>query len=123
MPDTPTPKPKGYPGRPELDAANARFRRALSRLHREAARHDPKLLPRLAAIVGEATEHLLRLAGDAEAAENTSERHRKALAAEEDKVRRILRRGVRQGSPRAAALLVQLDERRPQNGPSGDDAA
>ena len=99
MPDTPTPAgPRGgpYPGRAELDAANMRFRRALSRLHREGARHDPKLLPRLAAIVGEATEHLLRLAGDAEGAENTSERHRKAIKAEQDKARRILGKAARE---------------------------
>lgn len=79
MTDTP-PVRHGYPGRPELDAANMRFRRALARLHKEAARHDPELLPALTEIVGEATEHLLRLAGDAEAAEQGSARNRKRTA-------------------------------------------
>lgn len=88
----PQPKPKGYPGRPELDAANARFRRALARLYREGARHDASLLPSLTAIVGEATEHLLRLAGDAEAAENSSTRRRKALADGSAALERKMRR-------------------------------
>lgn len=123
MPATPETKPKGYPGRAELDTANARFRRACSRLHREGVRHDPALIPRLAAIVTEATETLARLAVDAETAENGSVRHQRALKAAEDKMRATLRKGVRQGSPRAAALLVRLDARRAENGPSGDDAA
>lgn len=97
-----------YPGRPELDAANMRFRRALARLHREASRHDPDLTPRLAAIVGEATEHLLRLAADAEAAEDGSARHRAALKAEEEKMRGALRKAARGGSLRAARMLEQL---------------
>ncbi|MEU8891140.1 hypothetical protein [Streptomyces sp. NPDC048442] len=124
MPNTTTPSavptPKGgrpYPGRPELDAANMRFRRALARLHKEAVRHDPALMPQLAAVIGEATEHLLRLARDAEAAESTSERHRKGLAAEEEKLRRVLRKGARQGNPRMVALLARVDERA-----TGDDA-
>ncbi|TFE49002.1 hypothetical protein E3E14_16685 [Streptomyces sp. ICN441] len=117
MPDTPT-RGRPYPGRPELDSANMRFRRALSRLHKEAVRHDPELLPRLAAIVGEATEHLARLAGDAEAAENTSERHRKALALEQEKARRAARVLARRGSPRGAQILSVLD--RQLNGSRGD---
>jgi hypothetical protein len=92
MTTPPQPKPKGYPGRPELDAANARFRRALARLHREGSRHDPSLLPQFTEIVGEATEHLLRLAGDAEAAEANSARHRKALAEGGAKLARQMKR-------------------------------
>ena len=130
MPNTTTPTavptPKGgrhYPGRPELDAANMRFRRALARLHREAGRHDPALMPQLAAIVGEATEHILRLAHDAEAAENTSERHRKALAVEQEKLLRNLRKGARQGNPRMARVLASVEELAAADGPHGDDAA
>lgn len=124
MPNTPTPKPGPYPGRTELDTANARFRRAVSRLHREAARHDPQLLPTLTSIVSEAAEHLQRLASDAEAAENCSARHKAALAAAEEKVRRTRHKGVRAGNPRAADLLARLDDRRSRRstGPS-DDAA
>lgn len=86
----------GYPGRAELDAANMRFRRGLARLYREGSRHDPKLLADLTAIVGEAVEHLLRLAGDAEAAEEGSERHRKDFAQGAAALeRKMLRAGVR----------------------------
>lgn len=102
-------KAGAYPGRPELNAANARFRRALARLHKEAVRHDPELLPQLAALVGEATEHLLRLASDAEAAENGSARHRAALKAQTDKTLRTLRRAARQGSPHAVRMLQRME--------------
>lgn len=121
MTDTPD-RGRSYPGRPELDAANMRFRRALARLHKEGVRHDPTLLPRLASIVGEATEHLLRLAGDAEAAENTSERHRKALAAEQAKARRLLGKAART-NPRAARLLARIEAIDTDRGSQGDDAA
>lgn len=120
MPDTPKP---AYPGRAELDAANMRFRRAVSRLFREAARHDPSLMPRVAAIVGEATEHLTRLANDAQAAEDSSERHRKALAEADTKMRRTLRKAARQGSAHAARLLARMDDRGTAGGATPDDAA
>ncbi|MET7900350.1 hypothetical protein ABZS86_02355 [Streptomyces sp. NPDC005355] len=117
-----TPKP-AYPGRAELDAANMHFRRAVARLNREAKRHDPSLLPRLAAIVAEATEHLTRLANDAQTAEDSSERHRKALAEAETRMQRTLRKAVRQGSPHAARLLARMDDRRTAGGAPPDDAA
>ncbi|MFG2759481.1 hypothetical protein [Streptomyces wuyuanensis] len=120
MPDTPTP---AYPGRDRLNAAQARFRRGCARLNKEAVRHDPALLEHLSAIVNEAAGHLERLADDATAAENASTRHQRELKAAEDKLRATLRKGVRQGSERAAAVLADLDARRPQNGPRGDDAA
>lgn len=123
MPDTPTPK-SAYPGRAELDAANARFRRALARASREAARHDSKLIPHLAAIIGEATEHLHRLASDVEAVENSSARHRQGLAAAEEGLKRSLRKAARQGSPEAVRLLARVQERPVTGeGPHGDDAA
>ena len=101
----------GYPGRPELDAANMRFRRALARLHKEGARHDPKLLADLEAIVGEAVEHLLRLAHDAEAAEDNSQRHVKAVEVAEDGLRRSLAKAGHRGRPGSVALLATLDAR------------
>jgi hypothetical protein len=55
----------GYTGKAELDAASARFRRAVSRLARD--REDEGRLAG-ARIVAEATEVLNRLATDAEAA-------------------------------------------------------
>lgn len=115
-----------YPGRPALDDANMRFRRGLARLHREAGRHDPALMPKLEAIVQRATEQLTALAAEAEQAEDSSARRQAAVKVEEDKMRAILRKGVRRGDPRAVAMLARLDERagrRPQNGPDGDDTA
>lgn len=131
MADTPNPTPAvqpvkrrgGYPGRAELNAAGDQFRRAVARLHREGVRHDPKLIPRMTAIVSEATETLTRLAAEAAKAEGNSVRHQRELKATEDKLRATLRKGVRQGSPHAARVLAQLDARRPENGPHGDDAA
>ncbi|MFE9481460.1 hypothetical protein ACFYNM_22990 [Streptomyces spororaveus] len=104
-------KPGPYPGRAELDSANARFRRAVTRLLKEAVRHDPDLMPALTGIVSEAAEHLDRLAGDAEAAESSSTRNRRELAAAEAKQRRVLVPAARRGDPRAAAMLARLDER------------
>lgn len=119
MPDTPTPAPapriKGYPGRPELDAANMRFRRALTRCAREAGRHDQTLFPKLETIVRQATADLLRLAEQAEKVEEGSARHRKGLKDAEDKLNRSIRRAVRQGAPLARLL--------DQSGPRGDDTA
>ncbi|MCB5166044.1 hypothetical protein LG634_14510 [Streptomyces bambusae] len=111
MPDTPDTKAP-YPGRPELDAANARFRRAVTRLQKEAFRHDPDLVPSLTAIVSEAAEHLLRLAGDAEAAEASSARNRKQLAEAAAKMRRTLAPAARRGDPRALRMLAQLDRQK-----------
>ncbi|MGW1363510.1 hypothetical protein ACWCQP_39600 [Streptomyces chartreusis] len=123
MPDTPARKP-GYPGREQLDTANMRFRRAVSRLHREAGRHDPKLMPEVARIVNEAAETLGRLAADAEAAENTSARHQAALKAQEDKLRAQLRPAARRGDVRALSILARLDERTARHtAPEPDDAA
>ncbi|MFD1660001.1 hypothetical protein ACFSL4_17810 [Streptomyces caeni] len=123
MPDTPTRKPN-YPGREQLDAANARFRRAVSRLHREAGRHDPKLMPAVERIVLEAAETLGRLAQDAEAAENTSARHQAVLKAQEDKIRAQLRPAARRGDQRAVSILSRLDQRAARRpGPAPDDAA
>lgn len=119
MPDTPE-KPTSYPGRAELDSANARFRRAVVRLQKEAVRHDQKLMPQLSAIVSEAAEHLDRLAGDAEAAEGSSARNRREMAASIDKQRRALLTSARRGNPRAAGLLARLEQ---QHGRHGDDAA
>lgn len=99
MPDTSTTPPpapggpKGYPGRPDLDAANARFRRAVARLWREGTRHnDPDTRAAVGPIVAEAVQVLDRLAAAATTAEGNSARHRKALAAEEAKLARLERR-------------------------------
>ncbi|MEU1117810.1 MULTISPECIES: hypothetical protein [unclassified Streptomyces] len=100
-----------YPGRPALDEANMRFRRALARLYREGARHDPSLIPQLEAVVSEATKRLTTLAVKAEKAEDGSVRHRAALKAQEDKLRATLRKGVRRGDARAAEILARLDAR------------
>lgn len=110
MADTTTGRPH-YPGREQLDNANMRFRRAVARLHREAGRHDPKLMPEVERIVAEAAETLGRLATDAEAAENTSARHQRALKAQEDRLRAQLRPAARRGDARAVSILARLDER------------
>ncbi|MGW4021070.1 hypothetical protein [Streptomyces sp. NPDC005009] len=125
MPDTPTRRPN-YPGRDQLDTANMRFRRAVTRLYREAGRHDPKLMPEVERIVREAAETLGRLAADAEAAENTSARHQAALKKQEDKLRAKLRPAARRGDLRAVSILARLDQRsarRPGAAPDDDDAA
>jgi hypothetical protein len=99
MPDSPTAPPahvgtpKGYPGRPELDAANARFRKALARLWREGTRHDDAdTRAAVAPITAEAVAVLDRLTDAATAAENNSARHRAALAQEKDKLARLERK-------------------------------
>ncbi|MEV5918944.1 hypothetical protein [Streptomyces sp. NRRL F-5527] len=107
-----------YPGRERLDVANAAFRRAVARLHREAVRHDQALLAPLEALVTEAAETLGRLAADASAAEASSQRHQKALKAQEDKLRATLRRAARRGSPFAEQQLQRLDERAARRGPA-----
>ncbi|ULR50594.1 hypothetical protein [Streptomyces deccanensis] len=113
-----------YPGRDQLDTANARFRRAISRLHREAGRHDPKLMPTVERIVREAADTLGRLAADAEAAESTSQRHQTDLKAQEDKLRATLRPAARRGDERAVSILARLDARTARRpGPAPDDAA
>jgi hypothetical protein len=85
--------PKGYPGRPELDAANARFRKALARLWREGTRHnDPDIRAAVAPITAEAVAVLDRLTDAAVAAEGNSARHRAALAREEAKLARLERK-------------------------------
>lgn len=97
--------PKGYPGRPELDAANARLRRALARLWREGTRHDdPDIRAAVGPIAAEAAATLDRLAAAATEAENNSARHRAALAVEEAKLARLERRlGRRIGPERPSA--------------------
>lgn len=117
-----TAKPQ-YPGRDQLDTANARFRRAIARLHREAGRHDPKLMSEVERIVREAADTLGRLAQDAEQAEGASTRHQRALKAQEDKTRAILRKAGRRGDQRAVDMLARLDARAARRGPHGDDAA
>ncbi|WP_432104875.1 hypothetical protein [Streptomyces sp. bgisy091] len=100
------PEPGPYPGRARLDTANARFRRGLARLRKEA-RHDATLITRHEEILTKAAGALEDLAAEAEAAEQTSERHRKALAAESQKLTRTLRRAVRQGVPGAHRMLKE----------------
>jgi hypothetical protein len=114
-----TAKP-AYPGRERLDVANQTFRRAVARLYREATRHDQSLLPTVEAIVTEAAETLGRLAADAMAAESTSQRHQKALKAQEDTLRATLKRAARRGSPFAAQQLQRLDERAARRGRPAD---
>ncbi|MEV6752378.1 hypothetical protein [Streptomyces sp. NPDC051214] len=109
-----------YPGRPALDEANMRFRRALARLYREGTRHDPELLPQLEAVVSEATKRLNTLAAKAEKAEDGSARKRAAVKAQEDTFRATLRKGIRRGDARAAEILAQLDARAAGHGRPAD---
>lgn len=111
-----------YPGRPALDEANMRFRRALARLYREGTRHDPSLIPQLEAVVSEATKRLTTLAVKAEKAEDGSARHRATLKAQEDKLRATLRKSIRQGNPGAAELLARLDARAAEQSRPADAA-
>ncbi|MFF9215508.1 hypothetical protein [Streptomyces viridosporus] len=117
------PNKPAYPGRDQLDTANALFRRNVARAYREATRHDPKLLPDLERVVREAAEHLGRLAQDAQAVHDASSRIRAALKAQEDKTRATLRKAVRRGSPQAADMLRRLDEHAARRGRPADDDA
>lgn len=76
-------KPPPYPRRPELDAANAAFRHRLSRLGREAMRHQGEEREALAAevvrIVSAGIDALNALAQEANAAESGSPRNRALL--------------------------------------------
>ncbi|MFC5670823.1 hypothetical protein [Streptomyces incanus] len=102
-------RPAPFEGRDELDRAWAQYRKALRGLLREGHRSDAETLARVPVIAAEATEVLLRLASDANAAAAGSERNRKARARQEAALRRPLRKLVRQGSPAAARMLRQLD--------------
>ena len=104
-------KRPAYPGRDQLDAANMLFRRNLARAHREAARHDPSLLPDVERIAVEAANVLGRLAEDAQAVYDSSKRVQAGLKAAEDKTRAVLKKAARRGSTQAAAILTRLDER------------
>ncbi|MFF3891801.1 hypothetical protein ACFYY3_01075 [Streptomyces sp. NPDC001812] len=111
------PRPVPFEGRDELDKAWQAYRKALRGLLREGHRSDAETLAKVPVIAAEATETLLRLASDANAAAAGSERNRKARAEQEAALRRPLRKLVRQGSPAAARMLRQLD------GGGSDDAA
>ncbi|MFI1726901.1 hypothetical protein [Streptomyces sp. NPDC020489] len=98
-----------YPGRDDLNKASARARRAFAAVFKEGRRHDPKLLPDLAQLVAEAAETLNRIASDAEALEQASARHQRALKAQQDKTRALLRKAQRSGSTRGVATLERID--------------
>ncbi|MGX1120676.1 hexokinase [Streptomyces ambofaciens] len=113
-----------YPGRDDLNKAQARARRAFARAYKEGMRFDKTLVPEVARLVAEATETLNRIAADAEQLEESSARHQRALKAKTDKVRASLRKMQRIGGVRGAQateMLAKLDARaaahgRPANG-------
>ncbi|WP_406469052.1 hypothetical protein OH738_18140 [Streptomyces hirsutus] len=120
-----TTNPQPYTGRDALNRAQARARRAFAKASKEGVRHDETLLPALAALVAEAAETLNRIASDAEALESTSQRHQKAIKAQEDKTRATLRKMQRGGGTqalRATQLLAQMDARPAHRGRPADDA-
>ncbi|MFF3872922.1 hypothetical protein [Streptomyces sp. NPDC001978] len=117
-------KPVAYPGRDDLNRAQARLRRAFARTFKEGIRHDSKLIPELAKLVAEAADTLSRIASDAEQLESASVRHQRALKQQEDKIRATLRPAARRGDARAVSLLARIDARAARRpGPAPDDAA
>lgn len=105
---TPTTRPT-YPGRDRLNETSAHARRAFAAVFKEGRRHDPKLLRELEKLVLEAAETLSRIAADAEALEQSSARHQRALKAQQDKTRALLKKAQRAGSTRGVATLQRID--------------
>ncbi|MBT2391641.1 hypothetical protein J7E87_19935 [Streptomyces sp. ISL-1] len=134
MPDTPDTPPRSgsrggrhYPGRTELDAANARFRRTVAKVFRDK---DPQTSAKAEALVREAAAALDAVTVKANKALEESAVHKAAMARLEAKATRALRGSVRRAQARGEApnpTVVRLLERglgrRPENGPQGDDAA
>lgn len=134
MPDTPDTTPRSgsrggrhYPGRPELDAANARFRRTVAKVFRDK---DPQTSAKAEALALEAAAALDAVTAKANRALEDSAHHKAAMVKLEAKATRALRTSVRRAEERGQApnpAVVRLLERgvgrRPENGPHGDDAA
>lgn len=96
-----------FQGRDVLDEAWGKFRKAGVDLLREAAR-SPEAMAAHAKITKEAAAVLTRLAVESRKA--TAESRRKRAVSAEDRLRRVLRKGVRGGSDAAQRMLQRLDE-------------
>lgn len=133
MTDTPSTSPRSgarggrhYPSRPELDRANAAFRRTVARVFRDK---DPLTAAKASGLVLEAAAALDALTAKANRALEESAGHRASMARMEAKARRALNSSVRRAQARGEApnpAVLRLLERgfaRPENGPQGDDAA
>ena len=125
MPDTtsePTPRSRGgrhYPGRPDLDRANAMFRRAVAKVFRDP---DPATSAKAASLVAEAVAALDAVTAKALKAQEDSTHHRAYMARKEAEFGRLIRRAARQGHPLADLLAAQGQRRRAQCGPPDDTA-
>ncbi|WP_405797225.1 hypothetical protein [Streptomyces sp. NBC_01506] len=114
-------KGSSYPDREQLDTANMRFRRALSRLWKESQR-SPDVANQLAPIIAEAARVLSELAGRAEQAEANSARNKADFRKRAQKGSATIRKAIhaaeqrgREPNPRAVEMLARLD------GMTGDD--
>lgn len=130
MPDPKTFTPRSvrdYPNRPELDRANAAFRRTMARLARDK---HPETARQASRFVREAVAALDALTDQAERVREQSPFHRgpkmsrmeaRATAALRASVRRSEQRGE-EPNPKVVKML-ENGFLRPKNGPHGDDAA
>lgn len=132
MTDTPTPARSSarggrhYPSRPELDRANAQFRRTVARVFRDK---DPATSAKASALVLEAAAALDAVTAKANLALEDSAHYKAQVAKMEAKTRNALRATVRRAEARgqapnpAALRMLERGFSRPENGPQGDDAA
>lgn len=118
---------RDYPGRPELDRANADFRRTVARLARD--KHADTAV-KAKALVLAAAEALDELTAKAEQAREGSPFFRGVKTSRlEARTMKALRASVRRSEQRgetpSPAVLRMLENgySRPKNGPQGDDAA
>ncbi|MFE2020137.1 hypothetical protein ACFW9O_19090 [Streptomyces sp. NPDC059499] len=126
---TPTrsaPGGRHYPGRPELDVANAAFRRTVARVFRDK---DPQTSAKAEALVREAAAAINAVTAKANRALEESAGHKAVMAKMQGKTTKALRGVVRAAQSRGedpSPPVLRVLERgfgRPENGPHGDDAA
>ncbi|MFC8715802.1 hypothetical protein [Kitasatospora sp. NPDC057198] len=118
MPDTPTaptnlPSRGGrhYPGRNDLDRANASLRREIAKVFRD---HDPATSAKAADLVAEVVAAIDAVTAKARKAQENSAVHQAEMRKLEANVARLQRKATRQGRPMNLA---------PFDGPRGGDAA
>jgi hypothetical protein len=117
MPDTPTPASppsrggRHYPGRGDLDRANADLRRQLAKVFRD---RDPHTSAKAAALVAEAVAAIDAVTAKARTAQEESAVHQAQMRKLEENYARLQRKAARRGFPTRPPAHA---------GPTGDDAA
>ncbi|WP_405359796.1 hypothetical protein OG535_13280 [Kitasatospora sp. NBC_00085] len=118
MPDTPNPKPdqssrggRHYPGRSDLDRANADLRRQIAKVFRD---RDPNTSVKAAGLVAEVVAAIDAVTAMARKAQQESAVHQAQMRRLEENLARLGRKAARSGRPLRWTAGT---------GPSGDNAA